>query len=62
MNKRPIEEARDADLRLSYVALLRAAKRARELAAATGTLLVVFRNGRIEHIHPHTGQTITVQE
>jgi hypothetical protein len=52
MNKRPIEEARDADLRLSHVALLRAAERARELAAATGTLLVVSRNGVIEHIDP----------
>ena len=32
MNKQPIENARDADLRLSSQALQRAAQRARELA------------------------------
>jgi hypothetical protein len=52
MNKRPIEEADDRDLRLSYVALQRAAQRARELAAATGTALVVSRDGVIEHLTP----------
>jgi hypothetical protein len=31
MNKLPIEQARDADLRLSIVALRRAAQRAREI-------------------------------
>ena len=52
MNKRPIEEAEDRDLRLSQVALQRAARRARELAATTGTALVVSRNGVIEHLSP----------
>ncbi len=52
MNKRPIEQANDRDLRLSLVALERAARRARDLAAATGTDLVISRNGVIEHVRP----------
>lgn len=52
MNKQPIETARDADLRLSSQAMQRAARRARDLAAQTGTALVVMRDGVIEHIHP----------
>lgn len=52
MNKQPIERARDADLRLSAQAMQRAARRARDLAAQTGTLIVVSRNGVIEQIEP----------
>jgi hypothetical protein len=54
MNKSPIETAKDADLRQSPQAMQRAARRARALAAQTGTAIVVSRNGAIEHIHPHT--------
>lgn len=50
MNKQPIETAQDRDLRLSPQALRRAAQRAHELAARTGTALVVSRHGVIEHI------------
>jgi hypothetical protein len=52
MNKRPIEQAQDADLRLSFTALQRAAFRARELAQATGTLLMVSPQGVVELIEP----------
>ena len=52
MNKRPIEEAEDRDLRLSHLASQRAAQRARELAVATGTALVISRNGVIEYLSP----------
>ncbi len=52
MNKLPIEQAKDPDLRLSQVALIRAAQRARDLAAVTGTDLVISRNGVIEHLTP----------
>ncbi len=52
MNKRPIEQSEDRDIRLSEVALQRAALRARDLAAATGTALVVSRNGVIEYLMP----------
>jgi len=52
MNRKPIETARDSDLRLSPQAMQRAAQRARELAARTGTALVISRNGVIEHIRP----------
>jgi hypothetical protein len=37
MNKKPIEQAKDKDLRLSRSALIRAAIEARELAEKTGT-------------------------
>lgn len=57
MNKQPIETARDADLRLSPQAMQRAARRARELAAQTGTAIVVSRNGVIEHIRPQPEAT-----
>jgi hypothetical protein len=52
MNHQPIETARDADLRLSEVALQRAARRAREIAARTGTTIVISRDGVIEHMKP----------
>lgn len=52
MNKRPIEQARDRDLRLTQPALQRAAQRAHELAKATGTTIVVSRDGVIEHLTP----------
>ena len=52
MNKRPIEMAHDADLRLSLHAMQRAAQRARALAAQTGTAIVVSHRGVIEQIHP----------
>lgn len=49
---KPIEQASNPDLRGSWPALQRAAQRARELAARTGTALVVSRDGVIEHIRP----------
>lgn len=50
MNRQPISSARDADLRLSQQALERAARRVHELAARTGTLVVVSRQGVVEWI------------
>jgi hypothetical protein len=52
MNKQSIETARDADLRLSPQAMRRAAQRARELAAQTGTAIVISHQGVIEQIRP----------
>ncbi len=52
MNDQPIDTARNADLRGSWQALQRAAQRARDLAASTGTELIVSRNGVIERIKP----------
>lgn len=52
MNEQPIEAAQDEDIRLSVRALLRAAHRAREIAAMTGTEIVVSRCGVIEKIRP----------
>lgn len=56
MNTTPIDSARDRDLRLSAQALHRAAQRARELAARTGTALVILRDGAIVHVE-HAGPT-----
>jgi len=58
MNNRPIDTARDPDLRHSYQALLRAAKRAREVAVQTGTLIVISRNGVVELLDPAIKQTL----
>lgn len=52
MNKQPVETAQDTDLRLSLVAMRRAALRAWEIAARTGTAIVISRNGVIERIEP----------
>ena len=54
MNKQSIDEARDRDLRLSQVAMQRAAQRAYALAKATGTAIVVSHDGVIEHLRPNT--------
>ncbi|MBK7326166.1 MAG: hypothetical protein IPI89_08540 [Propionivibrio sp.] len=62
MNKQPIEQARDADLRLSHAALQRAALRAREIARQTGTAIVVSRQGVIEHLQPQPEPVSTAQE
>ena len=52
MNKQPIENALDPDLRFSHQALQRAALRAHEVARQTGTLIVIYRNGAVEHVQP----------
>ena len=52
MNKQPIEQAQDADLRLSVAAMQRAARRARELARRTGTCLVISQDGKVIYLHP----------
>jgi len=53
MNRKSIEHAKDPDLRGSSIAIRRAAKRARLVAARTGTQLVVARNGK--YTLPTTG-------
>ena len=62
MNMKPIESARDADLRSSQPAMQRAARRARELAARTGTAIIVSHNGVIEQIRPEPERMTSVQE
>ena len=61
MNNRSIDLANDSDLRLSQQAMQRAALRARELAARTGTAIVVSHGGMIEEIRPHS-DAASVQE
>lgn len=60
MNGIPIDQAKDRDLRLSLVAMQRAAQRARDLAHATGTAVVVSQNGIVEHLRPNQ-QAISAQ-
>lgn len=63
MNKQPLDTAHDADLRLSQQAMQRAAQRARELAAQTGTAIVVSRHGVLELLSLSKGmQTLAVNE
>jgi hypothetical protein len=44
----------NADMQAAPRALLRAARRAREIARQTGTLLVVVRNGVLMEIDPNS--------
>lgn len=62
MNKQPIEMARDPDLRLSAVALQRAARRAHELAHQTGTAVVISRDGVVLHVQPKPAPSATLAQ
>ena len=62
MNKQPIEMARDPDLRLSAVALQRAAHRAHELARQTGTAVVISRDGVVLHVQPKPALSATREQ
>ncbi|OBS32023.1 hypothetical protein A9O67_10735 [Tepidimonas fonticaldi] len=59
MNGKTIDQAKSADLRGSWPALLRAARRARELAAQTGTELIVMRDGVLQRIRPQPNEGAT---
>lgn len=50
MNLKKIEQAKDPDLAGSLNAIRRAAQRAREIAAQTGTVLVVRHGVQIDRI------------
>ena len=50
MNPKTIEQANDRDIASSYTAIRRAAKRARQVAAQTGTALVVSHGEQIERV------------
>ena len=50
MNQKAIEQAKDPDMAGSFNAIRRAAKRARQMAAQTGTFLVVRHGEQIERI------------
>lgn len=57
MNRKSIDYAKDPALRTSLAALQRAAKRARRVAANTGTQLVVARNGKFVRVAPGAGRS-----
>ena len=50
MNKKAIEQAKDRDLAGSINAIRRAAKRARQVAAQTGTALIVRHGEQIDRV------------
>ncbi|HBG06244.1 MAG TPA: hypothetical protein DDY22_11940 [Geobacter sp.] len=50
MNQKAIEQAKDPDMASSFTAIRRAAKRARQIAAQTGTVLVVRHGEQVERI------------
>lgn len=56
MNQKSIENAKDSDLAGSLNAIRRAAKRARQVAAQTGTALIVRHGEQIDRV------TVTDQE
>ena len=60
MNKQPIETALDPDLRLSAVALQRAAHRAHALARQTGTAVVISRDGVVRPVQPKPAHSATL--
>ncbi|HAN55904.1 MAG TPA: hypothetical protein DCQ77_06825 [Betaproteobacteria bacterium] len=43
----PVSQLKDADMRAAPAALVRAAQRAREIAARTGTPLILAQNGKV---------------
>jgi hypothetical protein len=43
----PVSRLSDTDMQAAPIALLRAARRARELAARTGTPLILFEKGQV---------------
>ncbi len=47
MNEPMVSKLPDADMQGALAALLRAAKRAREIARQTGTAIVVMRDGKL---------------
>lgn len=57
MNRKSIDHAKDPDLRASLAAIRRAAKRARLVAAKTGTQLVLARNGKYILVAPGVGRS-----
>lgn len=52
MKPETIDQARDPLLRLSLVAMRRAAHRAREIAQRTHTALIIVRGGKVVRIEP----------
>ena len=52
MNPKTLDDSHYPYLPRSLIALERAAQRAREIAARTGTDLIVQRGGRIERLSP----------
>ena len=62
MNKQPIAMARDPDLRMSAVALQRAAHRAHELARQTGTAVVINRDGVVLPVQPKPAPSATLAQ
>lgn len=47
MSEQPVSRLPDADMQAAPAALLRAARRAREIARQTGTAVVVVRDGKL---------------
>jgi len=56
MNSRPIEEAKNPLLARSMAAMLRARKRAEEIAIATDTALVLMVDGEVVLVYPGRGE------
>jgi predicted ABC-type ATPase len=53
LNPRPIETARDPDLRKATAALIRAGQRARAIARQTRTAVITWKDGKVVRTYPH---------
>lgn len=60
MNDKPLESAKDPDIRFSQQAMQRAALKAREIAAQTGTAIVITEQGVMREVHPKADQVTTL--
>jgi len=59
MSKQPVSRLPDADMQAAPAALLRAARRAREIARQTGTAVVVMRDGKLVKERPAAEASVT---
>lgn len=63
MGDKSLVSAKGPDLRFSHQAMRRAALKAREIAAQTGTAIVITEQGVMREVHPSADQvTPSVQE
>ena len=58
-NEIPVSHLPDEDMQNAPKAMVRAAKRARKLAAQTGTALVFMRDGKLVHEYPSASEQET---
>ncbi len=59
MSEQPVSRLPDADMQAAPAALLRAARRAREIARQTGTAVVIVRDGKLVEERPEAPEPLS---